>query len=481
MSVKVHRRSGSARESVRRAHVPGERSESDPPTAQDASPADVPGSIAKVTLQRGRTRLFRHERHLLVYAAAVSKVTPKAGESRVSVAEPVAVVDGTGVAVAYGFYNQYSKYAAARVLATADELERERSQGNDLFDVSSVLTRRIGDAFAVRASIGLPNASTNVFRAINGDGDRLSGLAVDVYDKWAVVVSSALWVERFRLVIEDAVRSNLARVLGVDDVSVVWRSSHDRLRQDGLDSLSHEDQEYFTGIDFGSFGDHGNAPSSENDELEKAASTPERTTVSETPMEQSQKLVIRENDVLYSIPVPWLYTGQKSGFYVDQSERRSYLRQLVKNRGRPTSVLDCYTFCGGFAISAALGGAESVIAVDSSRTSLASGEENAQHNGVKGRVQFIQDDVPNFLRTADANGDRYDIVILDPPKLAPSKAVLEKATNKYMKINAAALRVVAPGGLLLTVSSLRLRPLGIASGVHLFGVLLFLFSLSFLR
>jgi 23S rRNA G2069 N7-methylase RlmK/C1962 C5-methylase RlmI len=153
------------------------------------------------------------------------------------------------------------------------------------------------------------------------------------------------------------------------------------------------------------------------------------------------------------LPAAALRKGQKTGFYADQSANRLALRRLLERRPGAT-VLDAYCYSGGFAISAALGGAATVNAVDSSSPSLAMARVNADRNGVGAKITLEQADVPAYLSAAAGRGEKWDIVVLDPPKLAPSaKAVnLERATSKYRQINAAALKVVAPGGLLLTCS-----------------------------
>jgi 23S rRNA G2069 N7-methylase RlmK/C1962 C5-methylase RlmI len=175
--------------------------------------------------------------------------------------------------------------------------------------------------------------------------------------------------------------------------------------------------------------------------------------VEEADDEAGEDVVVRENGVEYVLPAAALRKGQKTGFYADQSANRLALRRLLERRPGAT-VLDAYCYSGGFAISAALGGAAAVNAVDSSSPSLAMARVNADRNGVGAKITLEQADVPAYLSAAAGRGEKWDIVVLDPPKLAPSaKAVnLERATSKYRQINAAALKVVAPGGLLLTCS-----------------------------
>ncbi|CAN0025168.1 unnamed protein product [Discosporangium mesarthrocarpum] len=108
----------------------------------------------------------------------------------------------------------------------------------------------------------------------------------------------------------------------------------------------------------------------------------------------------------------------------------------------------CYS--GGFALNAALGGATEVVAVDSSESALEAGRNNAERNGLGDKIRFHRSDALQFMQAVAAEGMQFDLVVLDPPKLAPSKKALSRATTRYKRLNAAALRLVAPGGLLMT-------------------------------
>lgn len=140
--------------------------------------------------------------------------------------------------------------------------------------------------------------------------------------------------------------------------------------------------------------------------------------------------------------------GQKTGFYIDQRENRAYIRKIAGG----CRVLDLCCYTGGFAINAAVGGASSVTGVDSSTAAIELANRNAEENRVSGICNFMKHDIVNFMKAAAANGDQWDIVILDPPKLAPTKADLRKSESRYRKLNKAAAGLVAPGGLLMTCS-----------------------------
>ena len=118
-------------------------------------------------------------------------------------------------------------------------------------------------------------------------------------------------------------------------------------------------------------------------------------------------------------------------------------------------MLDTYCYSGGFSINAALGGALSVTAVDSSQPAVTAAIRNLELNRYQlepQTVKFVKADALEFMQRAAADGTLFDLVICDPPKLAPSRSTLDRAKGKYVKINSAALRLVRPGGLLLTCS-----------------------------
>ncbi|KAK3233929.1 hypothetical protein CYMTET_55801 [Cymbomonas tetramitiformis] len=140
--------------------------------------------------------------------------------------------------------------------------------------------------------------------------------------------------------------------------------------------------------------------------------------------------------------------SQKTGFYCDQRESRARVRELSAGK----RVLDLCCYSGGFALNAAMGGAESVVAVDSSGPALDIARANATLNGVEGICRFEKADCAKFMKAAAAAGDLFDIVVLDPPKLAPTRGSLRKARHKYRTLNALAMRLVPPGGLLMTCS-----------------------------
>jgi len=144
--------------------------------------------------------------------------------------------------------------------------------------------------------------------------------------------------------------------------------------------------------------------------------------------------------------------GHKTGFYLDQRDNRQRFSELVRHFG-VKSVLNCYCYTGGFTVAALAGGAESVVSVDSSAPALQRAADHVALNGFDpSRAEFADADVNQYLRDSLKAGRSFDAIILDPPKFAPTAAHAERAARAYKDINRLALKLLAPGGLLLTFS-----------------------------
>ncbi|MDH4389934.1 MAG: class I SAM-dependent methyltransferase, partial [Aquabacterium sp.] len=144
--------------------------------------------------------------------------------------------------------------------------------------------------------------------------------------------------------------------------------------------------------------------------------------------------------------------GHKTGYYLDQRDNRHRFAQLVRQLGCRT-VLNCYSYTGGFSVAALAGGAQQVTSVDSSGPALAQARDNLRRNGFDDTAHaFIDADVNAHLRQCLADGASFDAIVLDPPKFAPTAAHAERAARAYKDINRLALKLLAPGGLLLTFS-----------------------------
>ena len=162
-----------------------------------------------------------------------------------------------------------------------------------------------------------------------------------------------------------------------------------------------------------------------------------------TPPDQ---IIITEHALRYTVS---LTSGHKTGFYLDQRANRLRVRELAKDR----DVLDCFCYTGGFTVNALAGGAKSVVSVDASAGALGLGRENASLNGQQAeRQEWIEGDVFQLLRKFRDEGRSFDMVILDPPKFAPTSAQAEKAARGYKDINLLAFKLLRAGGILVTFS-----------------------------
>jgi 23S rRNA (cytosine1962-C5)-methyltransferase len=142
------------------------------------------------------------------------------------------------------------------------------------------------------------------------------------------------------------------------------------------------------------------------------------------------------------------HRGQKTGFFWDQRNNRAVARQLASGR----RVLDCFSYSGGFAINAALGGAVGVTAVDNSTVALELLKENAGLNDVTDRVQTVSANCFDYLKTLSGSGEQFDLIVLDPPAFVKSKAKLNAALIGYREINRSAMKLLPPGGVLVSCS-----------------------------
>ncbi|KVU32763.1 23S rRNA methyltransferase [Burkholderia ubonensis] len=157
-------------------------------------------------------------------------------------------------------------------------------------------------------------------------------------------------------------------------------------------------------------------------------------------------LITNENGVRYHVDVP---NGHKTGFYVDQRDNRALVTQYANGR----DVLNCFCYTGGFSLAALKGGAARVVSIDSSGDALALAQQNAVANGFDpARASWLDADAFKTLRRLVDEGDRFDLVVLDPPKFAPTRDSVDRAARAYKDINLSGFKLLRPGGLLFTYS-----------------------------
>ncbi len=264
---------------------------------------------------------------------------------------------------------------------------------------AAFLRTRMARALALREM--LPAArNSNALRLVHGESDGLPGLIVDRYADVLVAQFLSAGAERWREVLLDA----LVELSGFE--TVYERSDAEVRALEGLPAR--------TGFARGN----------------RAA----------------RRCPIVEYGLNFRVDVE---QGQKTGFFLDQRENRQRIRQLAAGR----SVLDAFCYTGGFSISALAGGAREVLSLDSSATALAVARDNLAANSLDAaRISFEEADVFAHLRTLRDRARRYDLIILDPPKFAPTAAQAKNAARAYKDINLLAFKLLNPGGLLATFS-----------------------------
>lgn len=340
--------------------------------------------------------------------------------------------------IGYGVYNPYSMYRI-RILSFSllmnDKLQQALlSATSEDEALQAILLHQLQAAVNVRRAMGLLCRNTNddtfytdTFRLVNGEGDGLSGLAVDVIgNQVAVCMSSALWCE----IHQNLISKCLQQVLQENDmikVEVIWKTTPARLEQDGIQQVL----------------------------LDESGSSSILTKQQQHDNDENQKVVATELGIQYNT-FPYAQ-GQKTGYYCDQRDNRYTLAHYVSssNDNKKKRVLDLCCYHGGFALNALVhGNALHVTGVDSSQDAIDVCNMNVQLNKHvdADKVTFLKSDISKFMKQAHANGDFYDIIVLDPPKLAPSVSGLDRAKRKYHGLNRDAIKLIdkETGGLLMT-------------------------------
>ena len=300
----------------------------------------------------------------------------------------VLVEDFDGYCLGHGFINTKSKI-------TVRMMSRKRNAVVD----EDFIEMRVRNAWEYRKS----TVDTGSCRLIFGEADFLPGIVIDKFSDVLVVESLALGIDRWKPVILE----KLKKVLAEDGIRIrgVYERSDAKVRlQEGMERYKG-----FIGEPF------------------------------------DTKVEIVENGVKYIVDVQ---DGQKTGFFLDQKYNRLAVQRLCKGK----KVLDCFTHTGSFALNAGVAGAESVLGVDASELGIAQARENAELNGLSDKVRFVCADVFDLLPQLEEDGEKYDVVILDPPAFTKSRASVKNAVKGYREINLRGMKLVKDGGYLATCS-----------------------------
>lgn len=263
------------------------------------------------------------------------------------------------------------------------------SENFDYKSLPCIISHRLEQALWVRQALQLPNDKVTAYRLFNSEADGLSGLTIDRFNELAVVSSSAYWVEKNKELISSALQTLYP------ELAIYWLPQSKALAQDGWKSESEP-----------------------------------------APAPASARVL--ENGLVYEVEFA---NAQKTGLFIDQRENHQRIAALSQGK----RVLDLYTYTGGFALHAAKAGALSVTAVDSSASAIAQARQNAALNQLDS-IDFVEADARDYLVKAG----EYDLVVLDPPKLIPSRQHLEKAKNYYRFLHREVFKHMKAGSLLMT-------------------------------
>jgi len=302
--------------------------------------------------------------------------------------ETVAVHDIGGKFLAWAAYSPNSQIRAR--LWSWDENQAVNQR---------LFRERITAAIKLRDT-HVDQSKTNAYRLIHAESDLLPGLIVDRYDKSLVMQILSAGVERWRAEIVDILEDLL-------HPDCIFERSDVAVRQ--LEGLMER-----TGVLYG-----------------ELSSVPQ---------------MIEENGHKFWVD---LAEGQKTGFYLDQRDNRQFCQGIAQGK----TVLNCFAFTGGFTVYALAGGAQSVLSIDSSEEALELAKENIALNHLQqDKCNWIVGDVFEELRLLRDQGQQFDLIILDPPKFAPTASQARKAARGYKDINLYGFKLLKPGGILMTFS-----------------------------
>lgn len=303
----------------------------------------------------------------------------------------VTVEDFDGYPLGHGFINTKSKLTVRMLSRKKDTVINE-----------DFIEQRVRTAWEYRKA----TTDTSSCRVIFGEADFLPGIVVDKFEDVLVVESLALGIDRLKPVILD----KLKKVLKEDGISIrgIYERSDAKVRlQEGMERFKG-----FIGEPF------------------------------------DTKVEICENGVHYIVDIE---DGQKTGFFLDQKYNRLAVQNLCRNL-KPEKVLDCFTHTGSFALNASIAGSKKVLGVDASQLAVDQATENARLNGLEDHVSFQCADVFDLLPKLEQEGEKFDVVILDPPAFTKSRNSIKNAVKGYREINLRGMKLVKDGGYLATCS-----------------------------
>lgn len=346
--------------------------------------------MAELILLPGKERPVVR-RHPWIFAGSVDKL-----QGRSKLGDTVDVLSDRGEFLGRAAYSPHSQIRARMWTFGSDSVKQSIDHGFFKRRVAESVARRTTHPWLVQKDS--PQVGV---RLIHGESDGLPGVIADQYDNVVVLQLTSAGAEKWR----DAIVAGLVQATGC--CAVYERSDSEVRGREGLEPR--------TGLAYG--------------ELPEGV------------------LTIVENGIRMEVDV---VGGHKTGFYLDQRENRLLTRTLAAGR----SVLNCFCYTGGFSLQALAGGATEVLSIDSSEPALAAARRNVELNPQldPARAQWQGADVFEALRELHKEGRKFDLIVLDPPKFAPSAAHAQRAARAYKDINLHGFRLLNPGGILMTYS-----------------------------
>lgn len=333
-----------------------------------------------IVMVSDKDKRLTKEHYPWIFGKSVRKV-----DSNVKDGDMVSVHDKEKRFIAYGFYNSRSQ-----IPLRLFEWDAEKS------DLQKNIKEKIENAYYFRNHILNITKETDAYRLINGEGDFLPGLIVDIYSKSAVVqINLFAFYKNLELIISEVQKkTDVERILVKADES-------------------YAEKEGFELKEYWAWGGGDG------------------------------KEIIHYGHLSFVVE---LLGAQKTGFYLDQRENRRIVRELAGGK----KVLDCFCFSGSFAIFALNGGAKEAVCVDSSQKALTLAKENLNLN--KYTAHLIRAKAFDFLKEYGSGSEKFEMIILDPPKFAPTKKDYVSALKGYFELNRMAMKILVKNGILVSCS-----------------------------
>jgi len=351
-------------------------------------------NLPRVILRKRRAQPF-FCRHPWVFSGAIERI-----EGQPEPGDEVLLVTDRNEFVARGLFNPASKIQV-RLYSWDERVPLDETFWRQRFEAAIQLRRQMGllPETSRSAAGDTTEEPTQACRLVFSESDGLSGLVVDWYAGWLLTQFTSLALaarrELFATILNDLLHPR-----------GIWLRTEKGMRE--AEGLELRDGQL-------------------------SGETPPRP------------LSIHEHGLRYSVDV---VEGQKTGFFIDQRDNRSALAPFVRDR----RVLDLFCYSGGFALNAARFGARDVLALDSSEPALTLARANAEANGFSDRIQFQKSDIFKGLEQLRDQGEKFGVVILDPPKMARHGHAVPEALKGYHWLNSLAMQVLEPNGILVTCS-----------------------------